>query len=201
MPETDQATSAWYVLYTGKKSEGGTADRLHRAGIETYVPTGRRWKKPRHARDYRELTFPALPRYVFFRFHGTPDWQAVKGGGISVEQFYVDDALIELHTKNPDEGVSVISTKGIPAQIGDEIISGLREMETAGVFNLGRKPTRRGRRLTLKPNDEVMITDGPLEGYAATVRHTPRSSLVDVLIREFHRTVKIPMDKLAHAVA
>ena len=125
----------WYCIHTRPLKETGVVTYLEEMlGLETYFPRLRRQKTIRRVR--RVVTGPLFPRYLFCRFDLSDRYRAVRYA---------------------PEVIDVVSFGERPAVVDDAMIAELRNWAGEAVDVITIQPT-------LRPGDQVEITDGPCVG-------------------------------------
>lgn len=135
--ETDGSGQDWYAVYVRHQNEHKISNLLkNKIGIESLAPSRKVWKK----RGGRVQIFekPILPTYVFIK----TDLQA-----LSSQRFYSIPGV-----------VGFVKRCGVPAPIAEDQVMSLKRL------GLSERPVHEMEYIKLKPNDRVLVIDGPLEG-------------------------------------
>jgi transcriptional antiterminator RfaH len=136
-------TMNWYCVHTKPLKEQQVATHFHKMlGLEMYFPRLRRQKTIRRVR--RVVTSPLFPRYLFCRFDPSLRYRAVR---------YAPDVI------------EVVSFGEHPTVVDDGIIEKLKNWAGDAVDVITIQPG-------LRPGDLVEITDGPMRGLQAVIRHS-----------------------------
>jgi transcriptional antiterminator RfaH len=154
----------WYLVKTKPRNENKVFTRLVEAGYESLFPQVRKKSRRKESPDIR----PLFPSYLFVRF-----------------------ALEQLRTVRYTRGVArVISFGPEPQEVGDDIISAVRErMDEEGIVTLVKRPAN------WKPGDKIRIGEGPFAGLEAIfVEELPDRDRV-VLLLEAVSSFRITIDK------
>ena len=157
----------YYALITNPRCELRAKAGLDALGIETYLPVGRKWSKPRHATSVVMRMRPAYPRYLFIAFPGYDTWQGLPR----------------------IDGVSRVvgSTACGPYPIPDSQIDRVRALEAAGDLNFNREPkTWLGGEYAI--GELLRLTEGPFAGFTGTVVRSSTKRGVDLELMLFGRT-------------
>jgi len=130
----------WYCIHTRPLKENGVVAYLQETlGLETYFPRLKRQKTIRRVR--RIVTGPLFPRYLFCRFDLANRYRAVRYA---------------------PEVIDVVSFGERPAVVDDAMIEELRGWAGEAVDVITIQPS-------LRPGDQVEITDGPMRGLQAVI--------------------------------
>ncbi|MGZ8447024.1 MAG: transcription termination/antitermination protein NusG [Candidatus Deferrimicrobiaceae bacterium] len=154
----------WYLVKTKPRNENKVFTRLVEAGYESLFPRVFKKSRRKESPDIR----PLFPSYLFVRF-----------------------ALEQLRTVRYTRGVArVISFGPEPQEVGDDIISAVRErMDEEGIVTLVKRPAN------WKPGDKIRIGEGPFAGLEAIfVEELPDRDRV-VLLLEAVSSFRITIDK------
>ena len=164
----------WYCIYTKPLKEQPAAKFFRETiGLETYFPLLKRQKTIRRVR--RVVTKPLFPRYLFCRFDPAAWYRAVRYS---------------------PEVVDVVSFGGQPVIVADELIAEMKRWAGAAVDVITLEPS-------LRPGDEVEITDGPMRGLRAVILHdrNDRNRVAVLLsVLEFQAQMLISRSQLARVV-
>lgn len=130
----------WYCIHTRPLKENNVVAYLHETlGLETYFPRLKRQKTIRRVR--RVVTGPLFPRYLFCNFDLSVRYRAVRYA---------------------PEVIDVVSFGERPAVVDDAMIAELRSWAGEAVDVITIQPS-------LRPGDQVEITDGPMRGLQAVI--------------------------------
>jgi len=142
----------WYVVNTQPNREFRAFFNLRNQGFTAFLPRLR--KTVRHARQFRSVTAPLFPRYLFVSLDLDRDrWRSVNG------TFGVSHLIMEGERPKP---------------IGSDIVDGLMTAsERDGV--LSRAPD-------LLPGARVRFSSGPLAGLVGTLLDLDADGRVRVLL-------------------
>ena len=127
---------SWLVARTEPQRERTARRFLELAGFSVYVP----YIRERHAKGGRrvERFRPLFPSYAFVALQNGRWWDARWCVGVA----------------------AVIMSGDAPAQLGDDIIDGIRGRERDGLIELPKRPG-------FKPGDQVRILHGPFTDHLA----------------------------------
>ena len=160
---TPQAVSQWYVANTHVNAEVTAAGHLRRQGFAVYLPMYRKLRS--HARRREWVSRPLFPRYLFVGIgENNQRWRAI----------------------NSTIGIShLVSFDGVPAPIGDDIISSLRAREGSdGMVKLATVSSfRRG--------EPVKLLDGALRGRTGLFDSIDEKMRVTVLLDLLGRQLRV----------
>ena len=157
---------SWYLIYSKPKEEKLAKEHLDRQGYETYLPLVLGRIKKR-GRTQRSIQ-PMFPRYLFIYLSDqTDDWGPIRS----------------------TIGVSNLVKFGMtPAKVPENLIIRLKENEIAeGYHDL---PTKR-----LKKGDDILIVEGPFEGYEATLFSQNAEDRVVVLLKIAEQYIKVQLNQ------
>ena len=157
---------SWYLIYSKPKEEKLAKEHLERQGYETYLPLVLGRIKKR-GRTQRSVQ-PMFPRYLFIYLSDqTDDWGPIRS----------------------TIGVSNLVKFGMtPAKVPENLIIRLKENEIGdGYHDL---PSKR-----LKKGDEILIVEGPFEGYEATLFSQNAEDRVVVLLKIAEQHIKIQLNQ------
>lgn len=140
----------WFGFQTPPMSEVKAQAWLERRGIDAWYPTERVWRRvARGPKRKVEVIRPVVPRYVFARFTGEPQWAEVR--------------QCRWLTR-------VIGTSGAPLAITEAVM--LRMSEVPGRLRALRQREREARRV--RSGDRVRIRDGAMSGWVVEVSAVDR---------------------------
>lgn len=148
------ADPRWYAVLTKPRAESVALVNLVRQGFECIYP------RVRHSRrgsgGMVERIDPLFPRYVFLR---------------------ADADLTSLASVRSTRGVAGLVRFGMaPAQVPDQVIATIRARSDADAVVELSVPT-------LRPGDEVRVTEGPLSGLSAIFQTQCGLERVRLLVR------------------
>ena len=143
---------SWIVARTEPQREQTARRFLELAGFSVYIP----FVRERHAKGGRriERLRPLFPSYGFVAFQNGRWWDVRWCVGVA----------------------AVIMSGSEPAQLGDNIIDGIRGRERGGAIEL---PARPG----LKPGDRVRILRGPLVDHLGLYAGQRPRERVEILLQ------------------
>ena len=156
----------WYLIQSKPRGENLAKENLERQGYEVYLPLVLGRKKQR-GRTIRSIQ-PMFPRYLFIYLSDqTDDWGPIRS----------------------TTGVLNLVYFGIkPAKLPEHLIIGLKESEnSSGYHDLPNKE--------LTPGNEVLIAEGPFEGYVATLFKQDSDNRVVVLLKIAENYVKVELNQ------
>ena len=157
---------SWYLIYCKPRGEELAQEHLERQDYEIYLPFILARIK-RRGRVTKEIQ-PMFPRYLFIRLSDkTDDWGPIRS----------------------TIGVSNLVKFGMkPARIPEDLITKLKENEENKGFR--DIPSEK-----LNPGDNVLIAEGPFEGYEATLFSQNSETRVNVLLKIAEKFIKIQLDQ------
>lgn len=171
--------TTWFALITNPKCERRAEAGLNEIGVETYLPWGKIWSRPKRATGVVMRLRPAFARYLFIRFPGHDTWQGLP---------------------RIDGVEAVIASQGSPLPIPEWQVLSTWARETNGLldFNAGPKVSRKGEYLV---GDEVTITAGPFAGFPGRVKRENGEKIVTIETMLFGRELvaKVPLDQVRKA--
>jgi transcriptional antiterminator RfaH len=157
---------SWYLIRTKPKSEELARKNLERQAYDAYLPLIMGRAKKRGKTI--KLIQPMFPGYLFIHLSNqTDDWGPIRS----------------------TLGVSALVRFGIkPAVVPENIISSLKKSENKqGIHELGRK--------ALSPGDNLLIVEGPFEGYEATLYSQKSEDRVIILLKIAENFVKVILEQ------
>ena len=157
---------SWYLIYSKSREEKLAQEHLERQGYETYLPLILGRIK-RRGRTKKSVQ-PMFPRYLFIYLSDqTDDWGPIRS----------------------TIGVSNLVKFGMtPAKVPENLIMRLKENEVSdGYHDL---PTKK-----LKKGDEILIIEGPFEGYEATLFSQNAEDRVVVLLKIAEKYIKVQLNQ------
>lgn len=157
--------NCWFALQTKPHREQAVLNALERAGLETYCPRIRQWRR-RAGRKVREEC-PLFPGYLFVRLLFVRDYPRIRWTpGL----------------------VRVVMSGGTPVEITEETLSAVRKIEKVGTGS-------RLRALALTPGVRVRVTEGPFAGFEGLVAGTlSGGERVRILLELFRRQTALDCD-------
>ncbi|MBN8292832.1 hypothetical protein JI664_12730 [Rhodobacter sp. NTK016B] len=142
----DIGTPTWYAFLTTPQKEGSAKAWLEKKGVEAWYPTETRWRKIAKGKIKRkEYEAVLVPRYIFARFTGRPQWDLLKASRWLT---------------------GVVGIDGVPLPITDETLAAMEQVPA----RLAEIRAREEERRTIRPGDRVRIRDGAMEGWVVEVR-------------------------------
>ena len=157
---------SWYLIYSKPKEEKLAKEHLERQGYETYLPLVLGRIKKR-GRTQRSIQ-PMFHRYLFIYLSDqTDDWGPIRS----------------------TIGVSNLVKFGMtPAKVPENLIMRLKENEVGdGYHDLPSKKLKKG--------DEILIIEGPFEGYEATLFSQNAEDRVVVLLKIAEKYIKVQLNQ------
>ena len=157
---------SWYLIYCKPRAEELAQEHLERQDYEIYLPFILARIK-RRGRITKEIQ-PMFPRYLFIRLSDmTDDWGPIRS----------------------TIGVSNLVKFGMkPARIPEDLIVKLKENEeNKGFCDI---PSEK-----LNPGDNVLIAEGPFEGYEAILFSQNSETRVNLLLKISEKFIKIQLDQ------
>jgi len=157
---------SWYIIYSKPKEERIAQEQLGRQGYETYLPLVMARVKQR-GRNKKTIQ-PMFPRYLFiFLSDQTDDWGPIRS----------------------TIGVSSLVKFGVnPAKVPIEVITKLKESEEDKGFH---EITN----FDLKSGDDLIVAEGPFEGYEAIFLCQNADDRVAVLLKIAEKHIKLVLDQ------
>lgn len=139
------ASPSWFVLETPPQAEDDAAEWLGCAGVECWAPTETVWRRsPKGPRRMVEVERRILPRFLFARFTGNPQWDVI---------------LRSRHVSG------FIGCNGQPRPITDSEMMQMDQLP--GRLAEARATAAEARRI--KPGDMATIMDGAMAGWVVRV--------------------------------
>ena len=157
---------SWYLIYSKPKEEKLAKEHLDRQGYETYLPLVLGRIKKR-GRTQRSIQ-PMFPRYLFIYLSDqTDDWGPIRS----------------------TIGVSNLVKFGMaPAKVPENLIIRLKENEADEGYHY--LPSQK-----LKKGDQILIIEGPFEGYEATLFSQNAEDRVVVLLNIAEKYIKVQLNQ------
>lgn len=136
---------AWFVLETPPQAEDDTTEWLGRAGVECWTPTETAWRKvargPKRTVEYQRRI---IPRFLFCRFTGHPQWDVI---------------LRSRHV------TGFIGASGQPRPITDDEMMQMDRLPD----RLAEMHTKEMEAKRIRPGDMATIRDGAMAGWSVHV--------------------------------
>lgn len=154
----------WYLIHSKPREEDLARENLERQGYQTYLPKVLGRKRQR-GKTIRSIQ-PMFPRYLFIHLSDkTDDWGPIRS----------------------TTGVSTLVRFGItPAKVPENLVSNLKDKENEkGYHDLPMKK--------LNPGDNIIIAEGPFEGYEATLFSQASRDRVVVLLKIAENYIKLKL--------
>ena len=157
---------SWYLIYCKAREEKIAQEHLERQGYEVYLPFILSRIKQR-GRTKKTIQ-PMFPRYLFIHLSDQrDDWGPIRS----------------------TIGVSNLVKFGInPAKVPENLITKLREDEKNKGFH--ELPD-----IKLEPGDDLIIAEGPFEGYEATLLSQNADERVTIMLKIAEKHLKIILDQ------
>jgi len=155
---------SWYLIHSKPRDEDLAKEHLERQGYQVYLPK-LLGRKRQGGRTIRAIQ-PMFPRYLFINLSDKDDdWGPIRS----------------------TIGVSTLVRFGMePAKVPENLVIKLKESEnTSGYHELPQK--------TLSKGDEVIIAEGPFEGYVATLFSKNSDERVVVLLKIAENHLKLQL--------
>jgi transcriptional antiterminator RfaH len=157
---------SWYLIYSKPKEEKLAQEHLERQGYEVYLPLILGRKKQRGR--IKKIILPLFPRYLFI---------------------YLSDKTDNWGPIHSTIGVSNLGRFGMnPAKVPENLIIQLKQNEQDKGFH--DLPT-----IQLKSGDDLIIAEGPFEGYEATLLSQNTDDRVTVLLKITEKYIKVVLDE------
>ncbi|MGU3418514.1 transcription termination/antitermination protein NusG [Methylobacterium sp. D54C] len=178
--ESDAAVAeadTWFVAYTNPRREGAVEGTIRRRRFRSYVPVMTvTWRR-------RDVLRPLFPRYVFV---------GLRPG-------------LTLYGLRDTPGLeSLVRMAGTPVTVPGDVVSGLRDYQSAGVFDFtdarmaaAAAAARAKAALAFEPGRPVRVVDGPYRSFRGVVVRLLPEERVSVSLTLFARTFDVPLP-LAH---
>ena len=136
---------AWFAFLTPPKKEVSALAWFNHKGVEAWYPSEiRRRRIPKGKRRFAEYEARIVPRYIFARFTGWPNWDVLQGCK------YLS---------------RVVGINGSPLPVTDAVMAQMEQVP--GRLEIIRK--REAEKRTIHPGDKVRISDGVMEGWIVDV--------------------------------
>jgi transcriptional antiterminator RfaH len=158
-------TMNWYAVHTKPRQESLAQTSLKREGVETFCPKLRRKKTIR--RQYRWVSGPLFPNYIFARFDLSSSSRLVK---------YATGVI------------NIVSFGGKPATVDQSIIDAIAAHCVENIVTI-QPPT-------LRPGDVVEIQEGPLRGLRGVFeRELSDSERVIILLQSIAAAARVEVSR------
>ena len=157
---------SWYLIFSKSKEERLAREHLERQGYLIYLPLVM-GRIRQHGRTKKSIQ-PMFPRYLFINLSDqTDDWGPIRS----------------------TIGVSNLVRFGMnPAKVPENLIEKLKENESGkGFYELPQGE--------YQPGDNLIIVDGPFEGYEATLFSQNAQNRVLVLLKIAEKHIKVLLDQ------
>ncbi|WP_395543258.1 transcription termination/antitermination NusG family protein [Neotabrizicola sp. sgz301269] len=163
----------WFAFTTPPQKERAALAWLERREIEAWYPTQTKYRTvPRAKVKRQKYEAVVVPRYIFARFTGYPQWDILRtckhlSGVVSYEDHPA-----------PISDTTLMQMAAVPQRLEE-----IRERETE--------------RRRIRPGDKAKVKDGPLEGWLVDVQtvHAGLASFIVPLLGE--RETHISVDRLS----
>lgn len=143
--QVGDAVPLWYGFQTPPQKETSAQAWLEKRGIEAWFPTEpRRRRLPKGKRAFVEYDGKVVPRYIFARFTGYPQW----------------DVLRDCRWLS-----RVIGVDGNPLPVSDDVMSQMEKVPQRLEIIRQREAEKR----IIRPGDKVRISSGPMDGWIVDV--------------------------------
>lgn len=156
----------WYAIQTKPHKEQAVLAALGRAGIETYCPRIRQWRRLRNRKVRQEVSL--FPGYLFARLAFFQEYARIRW----------TPGLLR-----------VVTSGGVAVEVSEEMMREVRAMERAG----SRGGLRSAK---LAPGSRVRVTEGPFAGFEGRVAESlGGGDRVRILIELFRRQAALEVDE------
>ena len=137
----------WHCFWTPPQKEAAAIAWLDRRGVHGWRPVEKRWRRAAHGKRKRvEYEASVVPRYIFARYEGVPQWDILRScrwisgivgvGGVPV--CITDDTLAEMKVV-PDTLAAIQAAKQAARIISDGCQATIMDGPMAGwVVDVGR---------------------------------------------------------------
>ncbi|MGC4232867.1 MAG: transcription termination/antitermination NusG family protein [Niabella sp.] len=173
----------WFAFVTPPQKETAAKVWLERRGVECWFPTEQRWRRvPRGKVSRVAYDARVVPRYVFARFHGYPQWDVLRQSRWISGVIGRGDMPIPITDKTLSEMATV------PGRL-----QYLRDQAAAAAAERRRREIELR---TIRPGDTVQIRDGACEGWIVDVSdvHAGIASFIVPILGD--RMISIETDRL-----
>jgi transcription antitermination factor NusG len=178
-PQMGEATPCWYAFMTPPQKEPSARAWFEFHSMECWYPSETRWRIiPRGKRKKAPYEARIVPRYVFARFTGHPQW----------------DILRDCRWLS-----RVIGIDGEPAPITDEALGAMgqvpQRLEAMRKAAAEAEAAARKARI-IRPGDKARITTGAMEGWIVDVAdiHAGVASFIGNMLGK--TSINIPLEHL-----
>lgn len=148
----EASAASWFGFQTPPLKETSAQAWLEKRGIEAWFPTEpRRRRLARGKRPFVEYDGKIVPRYVFARFTGWPQWDVLHGCRWLSR---------------------VIGLDGSPLPVSDDVMAQMEQVPQRLEVLRQREMERRrqeAQKLIIGPGDKVRINQGPMDGWIVDV--------------------------------
>ena len=144
-PIQSGSSAAWFIFQTPPQKEPSAKAWLEKRGVEAWYPSEERWRRiPRGKRKKAPYEARLVPRYVFARFTGYPEWDVVQ--------------TCRWLSR-------VVGVNGTPLPVTDAVMSQM-EMVPERLEILRKREIERR---TIHPGDKARIIGGAMDGWVVDV--------------------------------
>lgn len=144
-PQVGEAPPCWYAFLTPPQREASAKAWFEFHSIECWYPSETRWRIiPRGKRKKAPYEARLVPRYIFARFTGRPQW----------------DILRDCRWLTRTIGID-----GVPVPITDETLSKMQKVPARLEAIRKAEVERR----TIRPGDKAVVTEGAMAGWVVDV--------------------------------
>ena len=167
-----EAGIAWYGFQTPPQKEASAKAWLDHRGVEAWYPSEIRHRRiPKGKRKFAEYEARLVPRYIFARFTGRPQWDVLQGCKWLSR---------------------VIGVNGHPLPVTDEIMGQMAQVPERLEIIRRREAEKR----IIRQGDHVEVIDGAMRGWVVDVSavHAGVARFLVPLLGE--REVEISVDRL-----
>lgn len=141
---------AWFIFLTPPLKEVAAQTWLAQRGVESWYPSEiRRRRLPKGRRPFVEYQARLVPRYIFARFTGQPQWHALKSCRWLSR---------------------VVGLGGCPMPVTDAEMAQMAQVPD----RLGEIRRREQEQRIIRPGDKVRIEGGAMEGWIVDVSAVQR---------------------------
>ena len=164
----------WYIVQTNIKCEKRAMADLEAAGINVFMPVGRKEIKHHRTKKWTQKEFPVFNRYMFIEMdRDHPRWFAVRRAN-GVE--------------------SVLGVDGVPLPVDTHIVTDIKARQDVGAFDTMRQKTKR-----LQPGQRIRIDSGPLTGIYGSVSKASGRKTVHIIAEMLKNRipVEIPLELIS----
>lgn len=151
-PQFGEAPPCWYAFLTPPQREVSAKAWFEFHGIECWYPSETRWRIiPRGKRKKAPYEARLVPRYIFARFTGNPQWDILRDCRWLTRAIGVD---------------------GVPVPITDETLSQMQQVPSRLESIRAKREAERkaeAEKRIIRPGDKVVVTDGAMAGWIVDV--------------------------------